>query len=50
MYLYPYGLYLGIDPDELAALIAVVGEYVLVALDAVGVIVPEHVPEGGAIK
>ena len=35
---------LGVDADDLAALVAVVGEHVLVALDAVGVVIPEDVP------
>ena len=35
---------LGVDADDLAALVAVVGEHVLVALDAVGVVVPQDVP------
>ena len=37
------GVYLWIDSDDLAALVAVVGEDILVALDAVGVVVPQDV-------
>ncbi len=37
-------LHLGVNADDLATLVAVVGEHVLVALDAVGVVVPQHVP------
>jgi hypothetical protein len=39
--------YLWIDADDFSALVAVVGEHVLVALDAVGVIVAKHVPVAG---
>ena len=35
---------LGVNADDLAAFVAVVGEHVLVALDAVGVVIPEDVP------
>ena len=35
---------LGVDANDLAALVAIVGEHVLVALDAVGVVIPEDVP------
>jgi len=38
---------LGVNADDLAALVAVVGEDVLVALDAVGVIVPQNVAVSG---
>jgi len=38
---------LGVDADNLTALVAVVGEHVLVALDAVGVVVPQDVPVPG---
>ena len=34
---------LGVDADDLVALVAVVGEDVLVALDAVGVVLAQHV-------
>ena len=34
---------LGVDPDNLAALVTSVGEHVLVALDAVGVVIPQDV-------
>jgi hypothetical protein len=35
--------YLGVDSNDLAALVAVVGEHVLVALDAVGMVIPQYV-------
>jgi len=35
---------LGVNTDDLAALVAVVGEYVLVALDAVGMVVSQDIP------
>ena len=35
---------LGVDANDLAALVAIVGEHILVALDAVGVVVPQDVP------
>ena len=38
---------LGVDADDLTALVAVVGEHILVALDAVGVVVPQDVPVPG---
>ena len=38
---------LGVDADDLAALVTVVGEHVLVALDAVGVVIPQDVPVPG---
>jgi hypothetical protein len=38
------GHHLGVNADDLATLVAVVGEHILVALDAVGVVVPQHVP------
>ena len=34
---------LGVDPDNLAALVTSVGEHVLVALDAVRVVIPQDV-------
>lgn len=34
---------LGVDADGLAALLAAVGEHALVALDAVGVVIAQHV-------
>ena len=34
---------LGVDPDDLAALVTSVGEHVLVALDAVRVVIPQDV-------
>lgn len=40
-------MYLGIDADGLVALLATVGEDALVALDAVGVFIPQHVPVAG---
>ena len=36
---------LGVNTDDLAALVAVVGEYVLVALDAVGMVVSQDIPD-----
>lgn len=36
--------HLGIDTDGLAALFTSVGEYALIALDAVGMVIPEDVP------
>ena len=36
--------YLRVDANDLATFVAIVGEDVLVALDAVGVVVPQHVP------
>ena len=36
--------YLAVDADHLAAVITIVGEHVLVALDAEGVVLPQHVP------
>lgn len=41
------GQVLRIDADRLVALLAHVGEHVLVALDAVGVLVTQHVPLAG---
>jgi len=38
------GEVLGVDANDFAALITVVGEDILIALDAVGVVVSEHVP------
>ena len=35
---------LGVDANDLAALVAIVGEHILVALDAVGVVVPQDIP------
>ena len=37
---------LRVDTDDLATLVAVVGEHALVALDAVRVVVPQDVPAG----
>lgn len=39
--------HLGIDSYDLVALLAVVGKHILVALDAVRVIVTQHVPLPG---
>ena len=36
--------YLAVDADHLATVITIVGEHVLVALDAEGVVLPQHVP------
>jgi hypothetical protein len=36
--------YLGVNADYFTALIAVVGKNILVALDAVGVVVSQYVP------
>jgi len=41
------GQVLGVDADNLATLVAVVGEYALVALDAVRVVLSQHVPVAG---
>lgn len=38
---------LGVDPDDLAALLAVVRKHILVALDAVGMVVTQHIPLSG---
>lgn len=38
-----YGAYLRVDADDLVALLAAVGEDALVALDAVGVLIAQHV-------
>jgi len=38
---------LRVDTDDLATLVAVVGEHALVALDAVRVVVPQDVPVAG---
>ena len=38
---------LGVNADDLAALVAVVGEHVLIALDAVRMIVPQDIPDNG---
>lgn len=43
----PVGNYLRVDPDGLVALLASVGEYLFVALDAVGMLVAKHVPLPG---
>ncbi len=37
--------YLRIDPNDLSTLVAIVGEHILVALDAVGVVVSKNIPE-----
>lgn len=42
-----YVAHLGIDADGLVALLAAVGEDALVAFDAVGVLIPQHVPVAG---
>ena len=34
---------LGVDTDDLAALVTVVGEHILITLDAVGMIVPQNI-------
>lgn len=38
---------LGVDPDDLAALLAVVRKHILVTLDAVGMFVTQHIPLSG---
>lgn len=39
--------YLGVDSNDLIALLAVVGKHLLVALDTVGVVIAQHVPLSG---
>lgn len=43
----PSDVYLRVDADDLVALFAAVGEDALVALDAVGVLIAQHVPLAG---
>ena len=38
------GADLGVDADDLAALVAIVGEDILVALDAIGMVISQHIP------
>ena len=41
--------HLGVDADYLSALVAIVGKDVLVALDAVGVVIPVQEVEDGQV-
>ena len=36
--------HLGVDSNDLATLVAVVGEHILIALDAVGEVLPQDIP------